>query len=166
MEDIDGMVGWLMELMEDAHIATGKSGGGKDGIAEIVLGHHLRTGEGEENAARTNLLEGLEIKTGITLQCIVKGTTVLGKCRGVEDDEVVVATGTVEILEGILAEGFMTTVVVEVETDIASGQFDGLGTAVNGMDQTGAATHGIEGETAGIAEHVEDALATGKMFEK
>ena len=43
MEDIDGVIGRLMELMEDAHIAMGKGGCREDRIAEIILGDHLRT---------------------------------------------------------------------------------------------------------------------------
>ena len=43
MEYVYGVIRWLMELMEDAHIAMGKGGCREDRIAEIILGDHLRT---------------------------------------------------------------------------------------------------------------------------
>ncbi len=43
MEYVYGVISWLMELMEDAHIAMGKGGCREDRIAEIILGDHLRT---------------------------------------------------------------------------------------------------------------------------
>ena len=86
-------------------------------------------------------------------------TAVLGKCGRVEDYEVVVATCLVEIFEGILAESLVTLVAREIELDVLGGEFDSLGTAVNGVNECGTASHGIERETACVAEHVEHTLA-------
>ena len=61
MENVDGMVGRLVELMKDAHIAVGKGCGGEDGIAEIILGDHLRTRKREENATGSYFLESLHV---------------------------------------------------------------------------------------------------------
>ena len=47
MEDVDGMIGGLVELMEDAHIAMGKGGGSEDRIAEIILGDAVKEGINE-----------------------------------------------------------------------------------------------------------------------
>ena len=89
MVDVDGMVGRLVQLMEDAHLTMGLGGGGEDGVAEMLLRDHLRAGEGEEDAARGNLLKGLRVQAGITLQRVVQGTSMLGKGGRVKDDEVV-----------------------------------------------------------------------------
>ena len=35
MEDVDGMIGGLVELIQDAHVAVGKGGCSENGIAEI-----------------------------------------------------------------------------------------------------------------------------------
>ena len=121
MENVDGMVGRLVELMKDAHIAMGKGCGGEDGIAEIILGDHLRTRKREENATGSYFLESLHVKASVTLEGIVKRTAVLGKSGRVEDDKVIVATCTVEILEGILAESLVTVIAGEVELDVLCG---------------------------------------------
>jgi hypothetical protein len=68
MIDIDGMIGRLMQLMQDAHLTLGKSCCREYSITEMVLRDHLRTREREENAALLNLLESFLIQTGIALQ--------------------------------------------------------------------------------------------------
>lgn len=86
---VDGMVGRLMQLMEDAHLTMGLGGSGEDGVAEMFLRHHLRAGEGEENAAGGNLFKGLRVESGVALQRIVQGSAMLGKGGRVENDKVV-----------------------------------------------------------------------------
>ena len=159
MEDVDGVISRLMELMEDAHIAMGKSGCREDSIAEIILGNHLRTREGEENTSWLDFLQSLHIQSRISLEGIVESAPMLGKCGRVEDYEVVVASCLVEIFEGILAESLVTLVAREIELDVLGGEFDSLGTAVNGVNECGTASHGIERESACVAEHVEHTLA-------
>ncbi len=41
MVDIDRMVSRLMELVQDAHLASSLGRSREDGIAEIILGDHL-----------------------------------------------------------------------------------------------------------------------------
>ena len=41
MIDINGMVGWLMQLMQDAHLPTALGSSCEHGITEVVLGHDL-----------------------------------------------------------------------------------------------------------------------------
>ena len=41
MIDIDGMVGRLVQLMQDAHLSATLGGSRKHRIAEIVFGDHL-----------------------------------------------------------------------------------------------------------------------------
>ena len=159
MEDVDGVIGRLMELMQDAHIAMGKGCCREDSIAEIILGDHRRTREGEENTTWLDFLQSLHIQSCISLEGIVESAAVLGKCGRVEDYEVVVASCLVEIFEGILAESLVALITGEIEFDILGGEFDGLGTAVNGVHESGTASHGIERESACVAEHVEHTLA-------
>ena len=47
MVDVDWVVGWLCELMQDADRATILGGGGKDGEAELLFADGLRAREGE-----------------------------------------------------------------------------------------------------------------------
>ena len=60
--------------------------------------------------------------------------TVLGKSGRIENDKIVLIASLLEILEGILAESLMTRIAGEIELYIAVGEFDGLGTAIDGMD--------------------------------
>ena len=39
--DVDGVVGWLMQLMQDAHIAACVGSSGEYGSSELVFGHYL-----------------------------------------------------------------------------------------------------------------------------
>ena len=97
------------------------------GIAEILLANYLRAGEGEENTSRTDFLECLGIKLGVTAKGITQRSTMLGECRRVEDDEVVLPSHTVEILEGIFGVCLMTIVAGEIKLYIGTGEVDSLG---------------------------------------
>lgn len=61
MVDVDRMVARLGELVKDAHAASALCGSGKHGVTEVLLVHHLRAGEGEEDAARTYLSKALAL---------------------------------------------------------------------------------------------------------
>ena len=75
--------------MEDAHLTMGLGGSGEDGVAEMLLRHHLRAGEGEEDAARGYLLKGFRVQARVAFQSVVQGSAMLGKGGRVEDDKVV-----------------------------------------------------------------------------
>ena len=89
MIDIDGMIGRLMQLMQDAHLTTCQGRSRKDSIAEMVFRNHLRARERKEDATLFNLLERLLVQSGVALQGIMQRTTMLGKGRRVENDEVI-----------------------------------------------------------------------------
>ena len=87
--DVNGMVGRLVQLVQDAHRAASLSSSREYSIAEVVFCYHLRAGEGEQDSAWSNLLECFCIEAGIAFQCVVQSSAMLGKGRWVEDDEVV-----------------------------------------------------------------------------
>ena len=89
MKNIDGMVGWLVQLVHDAHLSTSLSCCCEYGIAELVFGDNLTTAESKEQTTGLNTLKALGIKTGITLQCVVEGCTMLSKSRRVEYNKIV-----------------------------------------------------------------------------
>ena len=127
MVDIDRMIARLGELVHDAYATSALGSGSEHGIAEILLAYHLRAGESEEDAARTYLLECLGIELGVTAKGITQSSTMLGKGRRVEDDEVVLPSHAVEILEGIFGKGFMAGIAGEIKLYIGTGEVDGLG---------------------------------------
>lgn len=88
MIDADGVVGRLVELMEDAHVATATGSGGEDGEAELLLIDGLRTAEGEEDAAGADTLEGDGVEARIALDGAAHGVAVFGESGRVKDDEV------------------------------------------------------------------------------
>lgn len=83
MENVDGMVGRLVQLVHDANLATSLCGSRKHGIAELVFGNHLAATECEEQTAWLNALEPLSVEPRIAFKCIVKCGTMLSKCGGV-----------------------------------------------------------------------------------
>ena len=68
MVDVDGMVGRLVKLMEDAYRTLCLCGGGEYGIAEIVFCHHLLTRECEQYSAWLDSLESLHVQPCVALQ--------------------------------------------------------------------------------------------------
>ena len=162
------MIGWLVQLVQDAYLTPGKGGSRKDGIAEMVFGHNLRARERKEDATLVYLLKCLLVQTGIALQRIVQGSAMLGKGRRVEDDKVVMMllVDALQELKCVFAEGFVTRVAREIQLHVLLGQLDGLARAVHAMHQLGATPHGIERETTSIAEHIQDALAVGILFQQ
>ena len=144
MIDVDGVVGRLMQLVEDANLTTCQGGSSKDGIAEMILRDDLRTTEGEENPTRLYLLERLVVQAGIAFERIMECPTVLGKGRRIENNQVILVASLLKELEGILAESLMTLVAREVELYVAVGEFDGLGTTVDRVHQLSPSAHGIE----------------------
>ena len=96
----------------------------------------------------------------------MQGTTVLGECRGIQDNQVILAVSLFQKLEGILAESLMTVVAGEVQLHVAVGQFDGLGTAVDGMDERRPTPHGIEREATCIAEHIQYPTVLGVFLQQ
>lgn len=127
MVDVDGMVGRLVKLMEDAHVAATLGGSGEDGEAKLVLVDCLRARKGENDAAGANLAESDGVEARVAFNGVAQRVFVLGKGRRVENDEVVVVAGAFEKSERILGIGFVARVVGEVESDVLAREFDGLG---------------------------------------
>ena len=138
------MIGWLMQLMQDANLSSSLGCCGKHSVAEIILGYHLRAAEGEEDSTLLDSLQTLHIQTSISLQRIAQRRTVLGKGRRIEDDEIILLVVLIQILEGILAECLVAWVAREVESDVLIGQLDCLGAAIYGVNHLGIAAHGID----------------------
>ncbi len=89
MIDVDGVIGRLMQLMQDTHLTLCKGSCREYRIAEMVFRNHLRTREREEDAPLFNLLESLLIQARVALQRIMQSATMLGKGWRVEDDEII-----------------------------------------------------------------------------
>ena len=102
---VDGMVGRLGELVQDAHAAPGLGGGGEYGQAELLAADGLRAGEGEDQAAGSHLGYAGGIEPLVAAQGIAQGRAVFGEGRRVQDDEVIGAgLGMVQIFESVLGE--------------------------------------------------------------
>lgn len=93
MVDIHGVVGGLMELVEDTHVAAALRGGGEDGEAELLLADSLRATECEDDAAGLYLLERNGIEPCVAFQGLRYRAAMLGKGGRVEDYEVVCRRG-------------------------------------------------------------------------
>ena len=67
MIDVDWMVGRLMKLMQNAHLALCLSCCCEHGCTELLFIYSLRTTEREEDTSLTNTLETFVIQTSVTL---------------------------------------------------------------------------------------------------
>ena len=167
MVDVDGMVGRLCELMQDAHLAAALCCCAEHSESELLLAHGLRAGEGEEHSPTLNLAESLGVETPIAHECVLEGALVLGKCWRVEDDEVVgVGLDMVEEIEGILSKGLVPAVARVIKLHVAASEAHSLAGAVDAVDELCPATHGIEGESTSVAEHVEHTSVVAVALEQ
>lgn len=114
MVDIDGVVGRLRKLTNDAHLTASYSRRGEDGRAEEVTAYGLRAREGEEDASGANLLHSAGINLLIALRRITQHLVVLSKGWWVEDDEVEVLVDILQVLHSIACDGLVWGVVAEV----------------------------------------------------
>ena len=89
MVDVDGVVGWLMKLVQDANLPLSHCSCREDGHSELVFVDGLRTTEGKEYAAWLYHFEGFGVELCIASESILEGILVLGKSGRVENDEVV-----------------------------------------------------------------------------
>jgi len=133
------------------------SGSGEDSHAELFLRDGLRATEREQDAALGHLLHRTRVQLCIALDGMAHGIAMLGKGRRVEDDEVVGLRHLVEKAEGILSKGLMAFVTREVQFHVLVHQVHGLLATVDGVDQLGTTTQGIDAESARVAEHVQHA---------
>ena len=90
----------------------------------------------------------------------------LGKCRRVENDEVVGFLHRIQEFEGIFSKGLMAIVIREVESDVCVHEVDSLLATVDGMNQLCSSSHSIDAEAARVTEHVQDATAFGILFDE
>ena len=158
------MIGGLGELMQDADVATRLCSGGEDGQSEVVTTDHLRAGEGEEDASGPNLLESRGVEFAIPLEGVAEHVAMLGEGRRIEDDKVVIVSGTSEVVKGVFGKGAVTVVVGKVEGDVALGQVDGFRGAIDGVYRPRTAAHGVDGEAAGVAKHIQHRATAGVLL--
>ena len=85
----------------------------------------------------------------------------LGESGRVQDDEVILVAHAVQVLEGVFGIGRVARVVGEVQGDVLVRQVDGLGRAVYRVHQLGPSAHGVDRESACVAEHVQHAASVG-----
>ncbi len=86
MVNVDRMISWLCQLMQDANTSTRLCGRTEHGEAEMLFVDHLRAGEGKQDATRLDLLESNRIQFTITLQGIPQYSLMLGESGRIEDD--------------------------------------------------------------------------------
>lgn len=87
--DVYGVILGLMQLVEDAHGASHLGCRREDGETESLFVHCLRAGEGEEDAAGPDHLDGFGIDALVATESILHRIAVFGESRWIEDDEVV-----------------------------------------------------------------------------
>ena len=127
MVDIHGVIGWLRQLMQDANASARLGRGAEYSQTEVLFAHYLRAGEGEQDSSGLDLLEGDCVELAVALQGVAQHVFVLGECGRIENDQVLVASHALQILEGVLGIRLMAGVVGEVERHVLVGQGDGLG---------------------------------------
>ena len=89
-----------------------------------------------------------------------------GESGRVQDDEVVVASHLFEILESVFRISLVTRITRKVQFHVLVGQRDRFGGAVDRVNDLGASAHGVERESASIAEHVQYGAIFGIAFQE
>lgn len=65
MIDIDGMVGRLVKLVQNAHLATTLGSSREHSITEMLFGDHLRTTERKKYSTLLDAFQGDTVQSGI-----------------------------------------------------------------------------------------------------
>ena len=166
MVDIDRVIRRLMELVQDAHLATSLSCSSEDSVAEVVFCHHLTATEREKNTPRHNLFQSLGIEPCVSFQCIVQSPSVFCKSRRIEDDEVISCIRSIQVFESVLAERLVAVILGEIQCHILIGQLNGFRTTVYRMHQRSLSSHGIDREATCVATHIKYSPVSGILFQK
>lgn len=163
--DVDGVISGLMELVKNTHVAAALGGCCEDRKTELVLIDGLTAAEGKDDASRTYLLESDGIEACVALEGVAESIFVLCEGGRVKDYEIVVAAGTLEVLEGIFTVAFMSCF-GEVKGNISISELDSACAGIDAMNVIGTSTKCIDTEATSVTEHIEDILSIGVGFEE
>lgn len=165
--DVDGVIGWLVQTVENADTAAGLGGGGEHGEGKGLLVNDLRTAEREDQASGSDFGDRGGVQTLVGTEGVVQGTSVLGECRRIHDHQIVLVLWDVaQELDGIGAIACVSGWLETVQGHIPFHHIDGLAGAVHGINVHGAGAEGIDGEASGVAEEVQDVAASGIFPDK
>ena len=126
------MIRPLAEAVNDPDPAPSLCGGGEDGVGEGNLVHHLRAAESEHKTSRSHLGDRCGVQALISPQGILQRIPVLGECRRVNYDEIILSLPAgAQILYGISADVLPAPVLRSIEGEISVGKGYGLGRRVH-----------------------------------
>ena len=163
MVDVHGVVGGLVEAVEDADGAAGLGGGGEDREGEGLLVHDLRAAEGEDEAAGRDLRDRGRVQALVRPEGVLQRPAVLGESRRIHDHEVVLPFRNVaEELDGIGAVGGMLVGREAVQGHVPVHHVHRLLGTVHGIHMDRSPVQGIDGKAAGVAEEVQDVPSLGE----
>ena len=167
MIDVYGVVGGLVQTIEDTDAAAGLGGGGEHGEGKALLVNDLRAAEREDQASGSDLGDRGGVQTLIGTEGVVQGTSMLGECRRIHDHQIVLVLWDVaQELDGIGAIACVSGWLETVQEHIPFYHIDGLAGAVHGINVNCAGAEGIDGEASGVAEEVQDVAASGIFPDK
>ena len=166
MVDIHRMVGGLRQLVQDADATTRLRRRAEHRQPELLLADHLRAGEGEQDASGADFLERDGVQLPVALQGVAQYVLVLRESGRVEDDKVVLIAHLAQELKSVLGVGLVARVAGEIQLHVLSRQGDRLRRAVHGVDQFRPASHGVERESARVAEHVQHRAPRGVTLQQ
>ena len=160
MVDADRVAGGVLQAADHTDVLAGEGGGGEDECLEVVAADGLRAREGEEQPAGTDLLHRFAVDVAVAFDALFLHAVVLGEGGRVEDDEVVMVFGhPVEVGEHVLADGVVSfREVAAHQAHVLLHEVDGLLRNIDGVHVLRPAAQGVEGESAGVGEHVEDSV--------
>lgn len=95
------MVDGLAESLEDGDFTSGIDGGAENDFLEQVDGKMLRTREGEEEAAGSQMTESVQIEKLVSARGSMNVDALTGQGRWVEDDDIKSGIAFLEIGESV-----------------------------------------------------------------
>ena len=154
---VHGVVGRLVQAVEDADAAADGSGGAEHGEGKGLLIDNLRAAVGEDQTAGSDLRNGGSIQALIGAEGIAQHSPVLGECRRVHHNEVILAIrGFLDEIDGILAIGSMAGRIEAVENHIPVNHRHCLAGTVHGIHMESAGGKGVYGEATSVTEEIQD----------
>src|SRR4029453_6940289 len=117
---VDGMA----ESLQEGDFVSRIDGGTENDLLEQIDGEMLRTREGEKEAARRHVPQGVEIEKLVSAGGSVNVAALMGQRGRVEDNNVKSGIAFLEICEGVAFEYLRTADFETIQCQVSLGQFE------------------------------------------
>lgn len=158
---IDGMILWLMQLMQDSHTPPHLCRRREYRQTEHFFVNRLRTRKRENYPSGLNTFYRLGIQSFIPSQRILYRIAVFSKCRRIKHNQIILVTYICHKLKRFACMCLMRGPRWEIARHITIYQLHGLFADIHRIHPMRSTPQGIHRKTARIAKHIQHITPLG-----